>query len=772
MGPATPFIVAFVVSTVVSVGLSLVLSALFPVKIEGPRLSDLRIQVSTYGNPIPIVYGSGVRIAGNVIWSTGLIETAGEDGGKGGPSVTSYSYRTSVAIALCEGIAIGVKKIWANGKLIYDTDLATAGATDQAVLTPEYAGVLGGIAIFKYRQLETQAIFESITFYPGTFDQDIDPLMESYLGVGNVPAYRGIAYIVIKNLQLADFGNRLPNLEFLVEKNRTDDVGTIVTDIADRCGIPEANVSVCDLTLTSYVIGRQSTGHHAILPLAAAFNFDIADDAGTLRMVHRDRDPSGTILLDDMGAHAAGSERVPPIEWLKSRVTALPRELSVAFPDPDRDYQENVAVARRSEGTADASTSIEIPIPMSVSQAARIADRLLWEAWVGQQAATTSVSDKHIDVRPAMTYLFETPAGYEPMRVFNKTRGTNGIINLELRRDRVEVYQSTSSGVSAAVPPNTIAIPGPTELVLLDIPILRDVDDDPGFYYAVIPETSDWRGAQVLRALAVDEDYLQVGSLGVTAVVGDVSGTVADGTTVGFDDVTVIEVTLRGASMTLSSVDDAALAAGFNTFFIGDPNDTTLGEILQAGTVTFPGSGDTYLLSHLKRGLKGTEFATSLHGPNEILVALNETTLRRANYGVVDLNLARFYKAVSLLWSAVDVAAVSFTNTGVGLRPYAPENLAISGVTSFDGDLTLTWERRSRLTTEALGEAFEQYTVQILTLSGFDVLREAVATSEQFVYTEEMQIEDFGEPVAGDLHWRVAQVSAIYGNGIFAEMIG
>ena len=35
---------------------------------EGPRLADLRAQISTYGNMIPKVYGT-MRLAGNVIWA-------------------------------------------------------------------------------------------------------------------------------------------------------------------------------------------------------------------------------------------------------------------------------------------------------------------------------------------------------------------------------------------------------------------------------------------------------------------------------------------------------------------------------------------------------------------------------------------------------------------------------------------------------------------------------------------------------------------------------
>lgn len=60
-------------------------------KVEGPRLKDLTVQTSSYGSALPLHFGR-MRAAGSVIWSTELIEhreTA--SGGKGRPSVTSYT---------------------------------------------------------------------------------------------------------------------------------------------------------------------------------------------------------------------------------------------------------------------------------------------------------------------------------------------------------------------------------------------------------------------------------------------------------------------------------------------------------------------------------------------------------------------------------------------------------------------------------------------------------------------------------------------------------
>ena len=38
----------------------------------GPRLTELRVQTSSYGSAIPLLFGT-MRVAGTVIWSTDLI---------------------------------------------------------------------------------------------------------------------------------------------------------------------------------------------------------------------------------------------------------------------------------------------------------------------------------------------------------------------------------------------------------------------------------------------------------------------------------------------------------------------------------------------------------------------------------------------------------------------------------------------------------------------------------------------------------------------------
>lgn len=187
---------------------------LFPTKqqtirTEGPRLSELKIQSSQYGQAIPKVYGT-MRIAGNILWASQIRETAHEEtttiGGKGGGSKsqqvinTTYTYSVSLAIGLCEGPIVGIRRIWANGKLWWDCNAPPMN-----------------------KQL-------AMTQYLGTNTQLPSAVIETEKGAGNVPAFRGMAYVVFDDLQLEEFNNSVPNFEFEVVAHGTPATeGTAVT---------------------------------------------------------------------------------------------------------------------------------------------------------------------------------------------------------------------------------------------------------------------------------------------------------------------------------------------------------------------------------------------------------------------------------------------------------------------------------------------------------------------------------------------------------------
>lgn len=165
----------------------------------GPRLSDTSVQVASYGTPIPRVYGT-VGLYGTVIWieNNRLLETekTEKQGGKGGggSKVTTYSYSVTCAILLCDGPIVGVRRIWAGSKLIYDA----ADSSVEGMLASNH-GISG------------------ITIYTGDDSQTPNVRMQMTLGAGNVSAFRGKAYAVIEDFALADFGNSLLGCPFKFE---------------------------------------------------------------------------------------------------------------------------------------------------------------------------------------------------------------------------------------------------------------------------------------------------------------------------------------------------------------------------------------------------------------------------------------------------------------------------------------------------------------------------------------------------------------------------
>lgn len=211
--------------------------SLFGPTVQGPRLNDLKVSASTLGAAIPQGYGT-FRLGSNMIWTTGIRETSRtRRAGKGGPKQTTFSYDASFALAICEGPIDDVLRIWADGKLVYDiTGGATRTPFDEAgdsfgeAVINAAAGTLGAT--------RNQTDNFRIRIYRGTEDQLPDSLIEADRGVGNVSAHRGIAYVVFENLELENFGNRIPQFTFEVTRALASSFPSLSAANADSSPIP------------------------------------------------------------------------------------------------------------------------------------------------------------------------------------------------------------------------------------------------------------------------------------------------------------------------------------------------------------------------------------------------------------------------------------------------------------------------------------------------------------------------------------------------------
>jgi hypothetical protein len=214
------------------------------------------------------------RVAGNIIWSDDML---GTQTGTGTSAVTTFTQ--SFAVGICEGPIVGVRRVWADNKLIYDTQSPVSGSGS------------AGLA-FKAK---------GFRLYFGSENQLPDPLMESIEGVGNVPAHRGMAYLIIEDLDLTEFGNRLPVLNFEVVTTNGLLLKDVVTLVSERCGLSadDIDVSMLGASLHGYGI-LHMTGRNALEPLMQAFLFDAVESGEVVKFVLRGNPPVLTIAAEEL----------------------------------------------------------------------------------------------------------------------------------------------------------------------------------------------------------------------------------------------------------------------------------------------------------------------------------------------------------------------------------------------------------------------------------------------------------------------------------------
>jgi hypothetical protein len=572
------------------------------------------------------------------------------------------------------------------------------------------------------------------------------------MGAGNVPAYRHTAYIVIENLQLADFGNQMPNIEVEVEAHESITVGGVVRDVCERAGITDASTGGLTTALRGYIVSQAGAAYPAIKPLTRAYNFDVAEQCGQVRCIRRGGGLRGVIPIGDMGAReAADGGRIEPIRYETLTDLRMPQEVVVSYADADLDYQINTQRASRASGSSENNMRVEVPLVLTADEARRVADRELWEAWAARRTARFNVTDRWSGMNPADLYGLPVAGQIIPHRMGRLTRGHDGVIEAEAIYEDPEAYRSTALGAAGNIPDNPLRLPGETRLLLMDMPILREQDDNAGFYWAVNGDERGWRGAQVQRSSDNGETFTLMSRVGVRAPIGDVAVALPAGPADIWDRGNTLTVVLHYEGDELEGLPELAVLNGGNGAWLG-PADGQGGEILQFANAVLT-APQTYELTGLLRGRLGTEHAIDTHGPDEVFVLLQPDTLGRSDYGAGDWDRERVYRPVSNFTTASETPTQTFTNTGVGRQPLSPVH--IRGERDGGNDLTITWLRRTRLPVPGLGrgpvplgETSEAY--EIDALLGMTVVRTISASTPTAAYSAAEQTADGitpGDPV-------------------------
>ena len=656
---------------------------------QGPRLNDLKVQVSSYGSQIPRVYGT-MRVAGTVVWATELQETSEVVG-----DAVVYTYSVSFAVALSSRAANGIGRIWADGKLLR-----------------------GAAGDFK-----TKTEFR---FYSGDEDQPEDPLIASIEGLASTPAYRGLALALFEDLQLSEFGGRIPALTFeLLADEVAPSLGEIVSDASD---------GIVDCAAVEPIGGYAAYGSSrkaAIAPLIEHFAVPLCDDG--VRLATPDASSVITARLDEIGC-GAGKAAAPGRELIQIPSGDLPRSLTVAYYDASRDFEINEF--RASAGSAGGvDEAIELPAVLEAAQTKALAQTSIARRWAERSRLVLRLPTDRLAVAPGQRVALEDGSTW---RV--ETAAIEELaVRLELTRLSRSVTTVPADAGRHVSAPDLVA--QPTVVAVLDLPDLGiGRHDVPTLQIAACQIGSRWRPVPI--EVVSDGDVRTVASASAEAVIGVTMTVLGEGSSV--------DVELADPDRWLESRDAAALVNGANLAAIG-------GELVQFLSAV-PIGPQRFRLSGLTRGCRGTEFAMSSHAAGEAFVLIEPGVLQVVTFLPSSIDISASIKARGL--ADGEAIPIECMIGGEARRPPSPIDLAAE--TLPDGALSLTWTRRSRsgwFTPEGveppLGESAERYRVTVQGSAGtpmFEVTGpellvqvDQIAGMTGSVIIEVVQIGDFAQ---------------------------
>lgn len=542
----------------------------------------------------------------------------------------------------------------------------------------------------------------------------------------------------------------------------------VVTDLCERGGLFASDIDVSDLTgieVEGYVITARGSVRSMLEPLMGTYGFDAVESDGKIKFVLRGGALAVTIPEDHLAARSGALSNDTPDQLTITRKEEmeLPAQLDVNYFKRDFDYQISTQSARRLITQSKMIATLNVPIVLSDAQAAQLAHKQLYNAWMEREGFAFATHRAYAQYEPTDIYVVEKNGVMHGGRFTHKDEGADGVIRWKGVADATYIYSQTATGAAQGTEPGGVRVVGPTEMVLLDSPLLRDADDTPGVYSAARGLANGWRGGQLFisRDGGVSYEFAANRQLS-EATMGRTFTILNDGDATQHEAIDwsrKVRVVLDEGN--LVSVTRDELFAGANAAMCGR-------ELIQYLVATFI-SANTYDITGILGGRLGSESFMTGHVAGERFVFLN-SVLANVPLLSTDKDITRTYKAVTLGATLPQTAPFSFVNTDRRLKPLAPAHLRLGKTDS--GDWLIEWNRRSRYRsngfTVPLGENAENYSIYIYTFDGTTLLRTLTSTSESVRYTAAQQAADIGGETYA-LGVQVAQMSDRVGVGYLSD---
>jgi hypothetical protein len=474
-----PFPLIAIVIAIASLALNVVSALLRPKTKDRPE-KDWDIPTATEGRSIPVVWGTDLQKAPNIIWWGDQKEVKRNN---------IWRYFAGMAWALAHG-APTLKSIIVNEKVIW-TGALTHGQTLFLDKSDLFGKVSGGV------------VFD-LKYYQGNGTTGADPYLASR--VANYPDHRRVAYLVSRGPAewtsssnwKGFIGNSpsLPTVEF--ELVRFPDVPfssaiggdanpiwmlyEALTNDVWGCGVDPADafegVDTTSFQTAASQVASEGLGASCILQesmqfprfadmilrhVDAVLYREPTNGKWTVKLIRNDYDPTQIPVLDET--------KIIDVQEFGTDVSGTLRDVvRIKFADRTKQYKESVATFRNPAVRAiqGYSSAVELDFPMvrDPGVAQRIAEREALGYSYPLRRLRVTATRKAAKLRPGDVFRFVW-AGYDVDAIFRVTSirlgsPADGVVIVEAVEDKFSIA-STTIGAQPSPAPDPEEPPPPEE---------------------------------------------------------------------------------------------------------------------------------------------------------------------------------------------------------------------------------------------------------------------------------------------------------------------
>lgn len=452
-------------------------------------------------------------------------------------------------------------------------------------------------------------------------------------------------------------------------------LSSVISTLHLRCGhsLDDFDASSATELINGCVIEQTVTGAEAINSVNGAFFLDPSDYDGKIRYIRRGLSSVATLSTDDLIEEPESARRNNAIEY--------PRKLHLFYQSSTNAYATTKATSARYSadvsviGEASVSTPVTFDDLIKPAEIAAKLHKVLWAEAEGE--IEWHVTDEWLSLVPSDPVTLNHLGMTTRARVV-QVQFEPGQLRLKMKVDRQSAYSANITQVvipPAPTPPQP-ATPADTVLAVMDLPALTDNADTLNYYAAMSGETDNWAGAILQQSLDAGATFVDIGSASVNAIMGELLEDVTAASEAYTDTTNSVVVQLYTSDELESRSQVSWLSQGgaFALSWIDDGQDRW--ELMQFRDAEEIGE-NTYRLSHLMRGRKGTEAAA--HPAGARFVFLDSTVLRLAAQSAW-IGTDLYHRAVSNGLSPESAEIQDDLYTGQSQREWPVAHLMLSSM--------------------------------------------------------------------------------------------